>query len=266
MPWSLIDLLFALPVFAMVLFRIAGMMITAPILGSRVIPMRIRSAFALALGAMLFPIVRTQVATEISWVSILSGGFAELVIGAGIGLSLSLVLTLAEVAGVMVSQQVGIALADVIDPTRGEEVSVISQLYATCVALVFLSIGGLRALVAALMDTFGVIPLWSQRDHASVLTLLVDILASAFIVGVRLAGPVLIALFLAGLGLALLSRTIPQMNILTIGFTLRSLIGLGVAGLALAASHEVIVNAIIDAAETVRGTFGVDPLNTRLAA
>jgi flagellar biosynthetic protein FliR len=264
MPLMMVELLMALPIFAMVLFRITGLMLTAPVLGSRMIPMRIRAAFALALGAMLFPIVRSQAPTDGGMAAVITGGLGELIVGAGIGLSLTIMLTLAEVVGVLVSQQAGVALADVIDPTRGEQVSVISQLYATCIGLLFLAVGGLRAAVAALMDTFAVVPLWTFDNTESVLVLLVEILSSAFIVGVRLAGPVLIALFLSGLGMGLLSRTIPQMNILTVGFTLRALIGLGVAGMALAASHDVIVNAIVQMVETTRGAFGLDPLNTRL--
>jgi len=258
------DMVLALPVFALILFRVTGLMLTAPVLASRAVPLRIRAAFALVMAAMLVPMVSGQTPIDASLASVVGGGIRELAVGVGIGLSLSILVALAEVTGVLVSQQAGIAIANVIDPARGDEVSVISQVYVTCLTLVFLSMGGLRAAVAALLDTFTVIPLWSQREVGSTVLLLVNLLGASFVVGIRLAGPVVIALFLSGIGLGVLSRTMPQLNILTVGFTFRALIGLGVAGLALSLSEEVMVGAIVDMVETIRAAFGLDAANTRL--
>ncbi len=84
-------------------------------------------------------------------------------------------------------------------------------------------------------------------------------LTAAFVLGIRLAGPVLIALFLTGTAMGFLSRTMPQLNILSIGFTVRVMVALGVAGFALAGYQDVLVDAVWTAFETIRLHMGLDP-------
>ncbi|RME37063.1 MAG: hypothetical protein D6788_10285, partial [Planctomycetota bacterium] len=93
------DILLSLPVFALVLFRLSGLVLTAPVLSSALIPGRVRAALAVALAAMIFPLVRSQAPAEATLGTVIVGGAGELMIGAIIGLTLSMVLTTAEVAG-----------------------------------------------------------------------------------------------------------------------------------------------------------------------
>ena len=90
-------------------------------------------------------------------------------------------------------------------------------------------------------------------------------LGAAFVFGVRLAGPVLIALFMSATALAFLSRTMPQFNIMTVGFPVRIFVALTVAGLALGSCEDLMIDAVWDALETVRETFGLDPYPKGLA-
>ena len=259
MPWLSFDILLALPVYALVLFRISGLMLTAPIFASRIIPLRIRGALVIVLAAMMFPLLRSQAPAGLTLTMALLGGVSELMIGVIIGLSLSIFIMAAEVAGTIVGQQAGLALSRVVDPTQGQQTSVMGQLYTLTLMLLFLHVGGHRATMAALLDTYEVIPLLSFRVDESAVLLLIELLTAAFMLGIRLAGPVLIALFLTGTSLGFLSRTMPQLNILTVGFTLRTLTALAVAGVALSASQDTLVNAIFDALGTVRMSFGLDP-------
>ena len=262
----LVDITLALPVFALVLFRISGLMLTAPVYKSRVIPMRIRAALTLVTAAMIFPLVGMQAPAELSLTAALVGGVGELMIGALIGLSLTVLLMGAEVGGLIVGRQAGVALANVFDPSSNQQGSVVGQVYTITFTLLFLAAGGHRAAMAALLDTFEVIPLLSFAFDEMFVLLLVEMLAAAFILGIRLAAPVLIALFLMGTALAFLSRTMPQFNILTVGFTLRLLLALAVAGLAIGACEDVLLDAIWDGVELVRGAFGLDPTHSRLVS
>jgi flagellar biosynthetic protein FliR len=263
-PWALIDIPLALPVYALVLFRITGLVMTAPVFASKVIPARVRGALALVTAAMIFPLVKGQAPSELTMSAALVGGAGELMIGAIIGLSLTILLLGAEVGGLMVGRQAGIALANVIDPSGNQQASIIGQIYTITLTLLFLLAGGHRATMAALLDTFEVIPLLSFRFDEMFVLLLVEMLAAAFVLGIRLAGPVLIALFLMGTALGVLSRTMPQLNILTVGFTLRLLLALAVAGVALGACEDLLLDAVWDGVETVRAAFGLDPTRIRL--
>lgn len=263
-PWLLTDILLALPVFALVLIRLSGLVMTAPILGSNVVPLRFRAAFAMVIAAMIFPIVRVQAPAELTLGMALGGAASELMVGAIIGLSMSILLAGGEVAGLIVGRQASISLASIFDPVRSQQTSSVGQLYTIVLTLVFLLAGGHRAMVAALLDTYSAIPLLSFQFDESFVVLLVEMLAAAFVLGIRLAGPVLIALFLLGTALAFLSRTMPQLNVLTVGFTLRMLVGMGVAALALMVGEELMLDAVWDGVTMMRATFGLDPAENHL--
>ena len=264
MPWFLLDIIQSLPTFALVMFRLSGLMLTAPIYGSQMVPRRVRVAITLTVSAMMFPLVRSQAPANLTLSDVVVGGVSELAIGVSIGLALSVMLMAAEVAGLIVGRQAGLALSNVFDPTSNEQVSITGQIYGIMLTLTFILAGGLRASMAALLDTFEVIPLLSFQLGDSVVLLLTEMLGAAMMLGIRIAGPVLIALFLLSIAMAFLSRTMPQFNILSIGFTLRALVALGVAALALNGGEQLFLDAIWDGIEQVRANFGLDPAATRL--
>ena len=264
MPWSLFDILTGLPAYALGLFRVSGLIMTAPVFGSRMIPVRVRAALAFVMAATIFPIVARQSPADASLSTVLAGGVSELLIGVTIGLSLTIFMMGAEVAGRAAGQQAGLAISQVVDPTTDEQVSTLGSLYSIVLTTVFLMIGGHRATAAALMDTYRAVPLMSFQVTESIGLLLTEMLSAAFILGIRVGAPIIIAVFLTGAALGFLSRTMPQLNILSVGFTVRLLIAMAIGGVALSLSGDVMVNAIFAALETVRSAVGVDPLNTRL--
>ena len=166
--------------------------------------------------------------------------------------------------GLIVGRQAGIGLSEVFNPTLNQQSSIVGQIYTIVLMLLFLIAGGHRAAMAALLDTFDAIPLLAFRYGESYMQLCVEMLAAAFILGIRIAAPVLVALFLTETALALLSRTMPQFNILTVGFTLRTMVGLGVAALALTGAEEILLDAIWDGVEAVRTAAGLDLSRMRL--
>lgn len=260
MPTSVTELYLMLPALALVFFRLAGLMITAPLFSSAVVPRRVRAAMVMVLAVMIFPMVIAKPnALNATLSTLVIGGATELMIGAAVGLSLTLTLMGAQVAGELVSQQAGMSLGEVINPLLDAQVSVLTQVYAMVVTFFFLLADGHRAMMAALLDTFRVIPVLSYSPGDSIVVLLVEAISSAFILGVRLAGPMVIALFLTETALALLSRTMPQLNILSVGFTVRSLLALAVAAIALSAGEGTLLAGIADGIDLVRAAFGLGP-------
>lgn len=264
MPYALLDMNLLLPKLALVLMRISGLFLTAPVFGSRMIPVKIRIAMALALSFMVVPMVDASSLGRIGFAEGLVGASCELAIGAAMGLSLSIVLGLAELAGFLVGQQAGLALGQVVDPTQNAQASVIGQVYTIVVTVLFLLVGGLRAAILALLETYRVIPLLSYRPGESVVLLLVESLAASAMVGFRLAAPVMIALLLVLIGLSVLSRTMPQLNILSVGFSLKVLLALGAVALVIAESRDVVIAALWDGLSDIRESFGLPPTPTGL--
>ncbi|MHC4067154.1 MAG: flagellar biosynthetic protein FliR [Planctomycetota bacterium] len=260
MPWSLANVYLLLPGFALVLFRIAGLFLIAPLFASNAVPARLKVGLALTIAAVVFPLVAPTLPSDITLGAALVGVVGEMLIGLIIGLGVNLVIVGVQMAGMLIGQQAGIALASVVDPTHGESTTVVSQVYMITTMLIFLGLGGHRMLIAALLDTFSVVPVLGCGVGESTGVLLADLLSAAFILAIKLFSPVLIALMLTTLTLAFVSRTMPQLNILSVGFAVRSMAAIGTAALALAASQEVLVRALTGALESVRASLGLGPL------
>jgi len=177
------------------------LMITAPVLASKMIPLRIRVAFVFVLAAMLFPVVSKFAPQDMTITTALLGAFSELMIGIGIGLAISIFMMGAEVAGRMIAQQAGLGIGQVVDPTQNIKTSIVGQVYTISLTTLFLMVGGHRATVAALVDTYQIIPMFSYQMDDTFVLLLIEMMTSAFVFGIRIAGPVVIALFLTGVSL-----------------------------------------------------------------
>jgi len=255
-PWQIFDIQFALPAFAMVLFRVGGLTISSPLVGSPVVPARVKIAFSLVVSLMLFPMVWTKLPVALGWPSVVLTVFGELLIGLVIGLAVDLVFLGVRLAGVLIGQQAGIALGQVVNPMLEGESTIVDQLYYLVTLMVFLGIGGHRVMVRALLDTFDTIPPGSFGADPSIVQMLGELLSAAFIVGLRLAAPALTALFIASLAMGFIARTIPQLNILTIGFAVRVFVGLTVAAFALTLSFDVLYDAILDVFDLLRPVVG----------
>lgn len=261
-----IDIMVLLPAFALVLFRVSGLVMTAPMLGSPVIPMRIRAAFVFALSVVVFPLVHSQLPAAPTLGEVVAGAVGELLLGAAIGLSLTILLLAGEVAGTLIGQQAGLVLGEVANPLQEHQASVLGQIYTVVLTLVFLVAGGHRAMIAAVLDSFAIIPAMATLDADSSVVLLTEMLSATFVAGIRIAGPAMIALFLSAITLAVLSRAMPQLNILTVGFTMKVIIALGVSWFALSSCEGLLLQLVVDGLDAVRAAFGLPQSSYRIVA
>lgn len=260
MPYSLLEIFGKLPTFASVLFRVTGLLLTAPVISSSVLPIRIRAALALMLALVAFPLAQGGSSFHGSLTVAIGGAVGELVIGSAIGLALMFLILGADFAGHVISQQAGIQLAEVFNPQLETESSAVGQIYGIVFTLLFLIVGGHRASIVALLDTFRVIPIGRVQSTQSVLVLLTDTLEVSLTLAIRLSGPVLIALLLTETTLGFVARTVPQLHLLSVGFPLRILVALAVAGSALYAARDVLLDALNEVMSMIRATLGTADL------
>jgi flagellar biosynthetic protein FliR len=247
------ELLKFVPVFVLVLFRIAGLMLFAPLLGSAKIPKQVKALFAIILALGLTASVPPPAhLPDTTWgVAVGIGG--EIMFGLAMGMILSFVFIAAQWAGQMVGQQMGLNLAEVIDPQFGGASSVISDFYYMLTQVVFLFVGGHRDMIRGIRDSFQSLPLLSVGIDASVLNLVVQMFSTATTLAMRLAAPVLVTMLVVDLTLGFLGKTMPQLNVMSAGMTVKSMIGLIVmiAGISLFSTPNVIQQAITDSMKTV---------------
>ena len=212
-------------IFTLVLARVSGLVMTAPVYGSASVPMRIRALLAVAISLILLPTTLGASFPDpgnLMNYAIFLGG--EIAVGLCLGLGITILFGGIQVAGKVMGQLSGMSLADVFDPAFNNTSPVFSQLLYYLALAVFMLINGHRLVMAALLDTFVAIPPGQGGVAANVFDALVTVLTQSFIVGLRAAAPAMTALLLATLIMGLLSRTLPQLNILSFGFGLNALL------------------------------------------
>lgn len=210
--------------FALVLVRTSGLMIVAQIYGSRDVPMQVRALLAFALALLIAP---SQLGTPFAPPTTMLGFLVligcELLIGLTLGLGVSILFGGVQLAGQVIAQASGMALADVFNPTFESQVPLFSHLLHMFTLAVYAAIGGHRMLMAGLLDTFASIPPGSACAPVSMIDTITVLVGESFSLGLRAAAPTTVALLLATLVMGLVSRTLPQLNILAFGFGLNAL-------------------------------------------
>ena len=211
-------------VFVLILTRLSGLVMTAPIFGSRSIPMRIRAYLAIGLALIVTPLYSDNVEVPPHLLGLLVMLGREILLGVAIGLAIMILFTGLQLAGQIIGQISGMSLADVFDPTFQTSVPVFTQLLDIISLSVFVSLGGHRQVLGALLDSFRQRPPGSDAFPTNLASILNSVVADSFAVGIRAAAPVMVALLLSVLILGLISRTLPQLNIIAVGFSLNSMI------------------------------------------
>lgn len=242
--------------FTVVLARTGGLFLFGPVLASEHVPRQVRLALAAALALVVVPNVGAQPVelpeTLIGYAAVLT---AELGIGVALGYGMVLVFGGAQMAGQAVSQQLGVSMGGIINPDFDEGGTAAGELYFLLASLVFLLVGGHRALVEILLHTFRVIPPGQGAFEGPVIETLVALAGESFSAAVRLAAPVVVALVASEVAIGLLGRTVPQMNVLVVGFPIRNLLAVAVLLLSLGGASVLLRDEISAAAEALRSAW-----------
>ena len=223
-----------LHVFVFVLARLSGLMMTAPILGAKSVPMQIRALLAVALSLVVTPIfwsIQIDRPDHMFDLAILIA--QETMLGMTLGLGVMILFMGLQVAGQTIAQMSALSLADVFDPTFDSNLSVFSQLFEVIALSCFLVIGGHRLVMTGLLETFRWMPPGEISFHHGIAQTLVEITSQSFVLGLRAAAPTIASLLLAILILGLISRTLPQLNVLAVGFSVNTVVLIGTISLSL---------------------------------
>jgi len=219
---------------ALVLIRIAALVLVAPWLGPFQLSLRMRAGLTLALAALVVPLeVQREplVLGSLAGFLVLAGG--EALVGLMLGLGVRILLVSMCLAGQLVSQMSGLQLAEVLDPSAGTGVPVFSQLLLLVSTAMFLAMGGHRELVEALLDTFAWMPAGHATQARAPIEAVTALVTQSFALGLRAAAPAVVSLLLSTLLLGLVSRTLPQLNLMSLGFGLNTLVAVAALGMSL---------------------------------
>ena len=211
-------------VFMTILARITPSLMLTPPMNSAGVPVRVRLLLSLCLAALLSPVASdsaTPIPGDLFHIAIAMAG--EILLGILLGSIILLAVACLQIAGQSVGHLAGLDFATSVDPASDQEMPVISNLLGLLAMAFLLIVGGHRPLMQCAMDSLARYPAGAVVFESFWLEELEGILRHTFDVGVRAAAPIAIALLLSNIVTGLLARTLPQLNILSIGFNLNIL-------------------------------------------
>jgi flagellar biosynthetic protein FliR len=183
-------------------------------------------------------------ATLVNYLLVIIG---ELSLGFVLGLGVRTVLSGLQLAGQMIDQQAGLALAEVFNPGFNTNTSISGTflfMFGVTVFLLMEPVGGHLMMVSAIIETFQTIPIGEAFISVTVVELLRDLVHQSLVLAIQVAAPLLAGMSLVALAMGFLGHTVPQINVLIIGFPIRAVTNLLILSLTLSGAARVVVDVI----------------------
>ena len=242
--------------FLCVLSRIGPLLAMMPPIQGSAIPNRVKVLLALMIAMSVTPLVMGN-ATPLPphLADMVIGICKELLLGLLFGTAVMMIITSLQIGGQVISSLASMDVAQAADPTTQETVTVISQMLSWVAMALFLTLGGHRAVLGACLDSFQVYPAGGVLMQEHWLMHLHDLLRHSVSVGIRASAPPAIALLLANFVTALIGRTLPQLNIMAIGFNINVTVMILILCLSMASIGWVFQNELVEWIEMTTGLF-----------
>lgn len=223
-------------IYILVLLRMGGVVVFAPFLGGEDLPQRARIGIVVFLALATYHRAEATLggmALPLSLFELAGLAAREVLVGVSLGYGSSLVFSGVQLAGELVGQQIGFTLANVLDPVMEEEVGLISFFKFTLAIAVFLALNLHLLLLKVLALSYEFVGLGGAVLHTRFLDQLLEMFGGIWRTALEVGGPVLIVMLMVSIVVGVLSRTMPQLNLLVIGLPTRTMVGLFVLSVAM---------------------------------
>ena len=233
--------------FWLIFLRCGGLFFGSPVIGAQTIPSPLRLTIALPVAFAAYAGAGFPPDTSSSLLEFAMRAALEVLLGIGTGMSVRLVLAAAQGAGFLAGLAMGIGFAQVLDPNEGGENSPTAQITSTLSMVMFVALGGLQALIIWLGRSVVAIPPGGEFDAQQISWTVVAAALHSISLAVKLAYPVLAAVLIGQVGLAIVGRTAPQLNISSVGFSVTIVAGAAVAAAVTPQISEIVAREAIAA-------------------
>lgn len=206
------------------LARILAFIATAPLWSSAGIPRRTRLILAIAIATAIAPGLPSMPTVQPASLAGLWILLQQMLIGIGMGFAAKIVFTAFDLAGEFIGSQMGLGFATFYDPLNSAQTPVIAEFIGLLALLLFLSLNGHLIYIATLAQSFSAIPVGENPLGAASWLNLVELGGKIFSAGLLIALPIIVALTITNVALAVLTRAAPQLNLFALGFPI-TLIG-----------------------------------------
>lgn len=222
--------------FMLTFARVGTMVMLMPGVGESNMPSRVRLTIALALTAIIMPLHQSAYNVSLNTFGpVLLLLFQEIIIGAVLGLTARLAISALQTAGVVVAQQLGLGFATSVDPTQNQQGVMIGNFLAVLGVAMIFAMDLHHLVIAALNDSYAIFAPGEMPITGDVAQHFTKVVATAFRIAIQLSAPFLVFGLVFNLGLGILARLMPQMQVFFIGLPLSILLGFMLLVLVIAA-------------------------------
>lgn len=218
---------------------------TLPMLDVRAVPALWRLALAGTLATALAPAVVSAVppgAVTLAWQPLVTEAVRSLVIGMMMGFTINLVFVAVRFAGDVAGMQIGFSIVNAFDPMSNSQISIISQLYHVLSVLLFFVTGAHMVLISAMFQSCLVLPPFvASAGMTGGAWHLLREFSTVFQIGLRIAAPIIIVLLLVSAAMGVIVKTVPQLNVLVVGFPVKIGVGLVTLGTSLVFFRQIVM-------------------------
>ncbi len=222
--------------FMLVFARVAAMVMVLPALGQSNIPVRIKIAIAVLLTLIILPLHRTAYTIDMSSMTpLLVSMLHEIIIGVVLGATAQVAMSALQVAGSVIAQQLGLGFVTAVDPTQGQQGVVIGNFLTMLGVTLLFATDSHHLIIAALNDSYTIFSPGDLVPSGDVAELATRAFSAAFKIGMQLSAPFLVFGLVFNIGLGVLARLMPQMQVYFVGVPLSILTGFLIFAAVLAA-------------------------------
>jgi len=222
----MLDPINILPMFALVLIRTASVLFFSPIYSKASMPLMVKIGLALVIAFAIFPTIGSSpTVLPDNMIDFILVVFKELAIGFLIGYVATLAFAAFVMGGGLISSEMGLTMAELVDPLTGDRVSPIAQLLQIVALILFFSINGHHWLINALILSYKTVPITGFIEMGSSVGKIIDLFNGLFIAAIKIAAPIMIVLGLTVVVAGFLARSTPEINIFLIIFPMKILVG-----------------------------------------
>lgn len=214
--------------FLLILVRISGFIVAAPIFSLRNLPMRVKALLAIAIAIVLFHVVPYREITYSTTLDYTLVVITEMLAGVIMGFMANVAYYILSFAGQIIDQEIGFSMVNQYDPITSTQVTITGNFYTYAVMLMVIITNMHHFLIRALTDSFQVLPVGSVAIDFNLYEVMKRFVVDYFVLGFRIVLPIFASLLVVNTILAILARVAPQMNMFVIGLQLKVFVGLAV--------------------------------------
>ncbi len=213
--------------FLLIFARITGTLTSAPVFGSKAIPVFARVGLAVLLSLFMLPMSTLAENRQPTSLTLLAWWLMiEVIYGLSAGFVASLFMQSVQMAGQLIDMQIGFGMVNVFDPQFGQQVPLVGNFKFLMAMSVFLALQGHHMIISAMAENFRAVPLGVliQLDNAA--EFMINAVANMFVMALKISLPVMGTVLMTDVALGILARIMPQMNVFVVGITGKLLVGL----------------------------------------